>query len=263
MKVAVISTAPTCGKSVFIEILASVYSRSQGRDACIFSTGNAKDNLELIDVYQDNKELNNPHVLRAMLNNSENDKTLQNYGVQSGDEHVFIFDILNAAMEQEDKEEFLLEAIDKIPADLTLIEICGDVESSINRRVMDICDCSLILMDTSLKGIRMLNETYAKLPAGAMRVNSAVVMSKLNPAVASDKKMSSLMKATQACLYKFPYNTTVAKLAIDGRLDKVAYNIIIGDNEVVGLRVTMLEIMQYLFDTQKRKVIREIAKWYK
>jgi hypothetical protein len=64
-------------------------------------------------------------------------------------------------------------------------------------------------------------------------------------------------------LYKFPRSSALAKLAYNGELDKAAYNIIVGDYELVNFRVPMLEIMQFLFDAPNRKIIRGIDRWYK
>jgi hypothetical protein len=264
MKVAVISVVPTCGKSTFIETLGGVYSRSQGRDVAVFSTGDAKDIIELITNYATNDVLDSPYMLKAMVENSNDDaKELLNYGVQAGDEHVFIYDILNSTMAQNEKEDFLIDAIEKVPVDLTLIEISGDINSELNERVLGICDCCLLLMEQSPRGIRKLNETISKLKNPAFKYNRAIVVSKHDATVSSDKRLADQMKVSVQNLYKFPRSSALAKLAYNGELDKAAYNIIVGDYELVNFRVPMLEIMQFLFDAPNRKIIRGIDRWYK
>ena len=55
----------------------------------------------------------------------------------------------------------------------------------------------------------------------------------------------------------------LAKLAYNGELDKAAYNIIVGDYELVNFGTPMLEMMRFLFDAPNRKIIRGVDKWYK
>lgn len=264
MKVAVISTVPTCGKTTLIEVLGSVYSRSQGRDVVVFTTGEAKDNFEQVTNITANAALDNPYVFKAMVENSGLDaKELLNYGFQAGDEHVFMYDILGSSMGKSEKEEFLLEAIETVPADLTLIEIHGDINSELNLKVLRKCDCCLILTEQSPRGLRLLAKTLNEITIPAMKYNHAIVISKCDPIVASDKKMADQLKTTVQALYKFPRSSVLAKLAYNGQLDRAAYNIIVGDYELVNLRTPMLEIMQFIFDAPNRKVIRGVEKWYK
>lgn len=264
MKVAVISAVPTCGKSTLIEVLGGVYSRSQGREVVVFSTGDARENISIVSNYGSNTNLDNPYIIKSMVENAGEDKNeLLNYGIQAGDEHVFIFDIMNSVMPKEDKEEFLLNAIKTIPADLTLIEICGDVTDELNKKVMNLCDCSIVLTDPSQKGIKALNDVTKKLPAGNMQLNRAIVLSRLNPIVVSDKKFSEKSGLKMVNIFKFPYSPIVGKLAFDGELDKICYNILVGEHEVVNFRAPIQELMEFLFDTPKRKIIRSIDRWYR
>lgn len=265
MRVAVISVVPTLGKSTLIEVLGGTFSRSQGRDVVVFTTGNANDNIDIItNTVPKNTHLDGPYVVKAMIENeTENPKSLLNYGTQAGDERVFYYDILNAVMSDADKEEFLLNAIDRIPADLTLVEICGDVESELNKKVMNLCDCAIILVDTSTKCIKAYKDLMPKLPKGNMQLNVALVMSKVNPAVTSDKKFAEKIGKKTSDIYKFPYSPVLAKSAFDGELDRVIYNIIQADAEVVNLRMPMQELMEFMFNTPTRRVVRSIDRWYK
>lgn len=264
MKVAVLSAVPTCGKSVLIEVLGGVYSRSQGREVVVFTTGDANDNINMITCHGRNSALDNPHILKAMVDNAGDDSaSLLNYGAQAGDEHVYIFDILNAAMAQGEREDFLFNAIDKIPADLTLIEICGDVNSPLNKRILDICDCSLILTEQSMKSAICLVKMIESMPASKAKVNRAVVLSKFDGQVSSDKKFAEKIGTKSQFLYKFPYNYQVGKLSFNGELDRICYNIVNGDHEVVNFRRPIQDLMEFLFNSETRKVVRSIDRWFK
>lgn len=264
MKVAVLSAVATCGKSTTISILGGVYSRSQGRDVVIFNTGDATDNLEIVSRYERNGSLDNPHIVKSMIDTAgEDSSSLLNYGTQAGDEHVYIYDVMNAAMSIREKEEFLIAAIRKVPADLTLVEISGNPCSDLNKKVLNECDCSIVLCGTTNKDCRRLVKLIESLPNCKAKINRAIVMSKYDAAVCSDKRFAEKLGLKVHQIFKFPYNPQAAKLAFNGELDRICYSIISGDYEVVNFRKPCQDLMEFLFDSETRKVIRSIDRWYK
>lgn len=264
MKVAVLSAVSTCGKSTLIEILGGVYSRSQGRDVVVFNTGDANDNIDMITCLNKNAALDNPHIVKSMIDNAGDDASnLLNYGAQAGDEHVYIYDVMNAAMSQPEKEEFLTSAISKVPADLTLIEISGSLKSPINKKVLEMCDCSIVLTEHSIKSCKRVQKVFENMPACKAKVNHAVVLSKYDATVTSDKKFAERIGLKSQAIFKFPYNSQATKLAFNGELDRICYKVIIGDYEVTNLRKPVQDLMEFLFNSETRKVIRSIDRWYR
>lgn len=264
MKVAVISAVPTLGKTCLTELLGGVYSRSQGRDTVIFSTGNAHDLVEMVTVADHNEQLDNPYIVKAMIDNADDDaKELLNYGTRAGDERVFIYDFMKMAMEEGERIDFLVTAIDRVPADLTLIEICGDITSDVNTRVLQECDCSLILVDTSRKSNRALIDLFDTLPSGKCKDNIAIIIGKADNTIVSDKKFAEAIGLKSQQILRVPYNPVVGRMAYNGMLDKICYEIIFGKFEVSNLRRPMQDIMEFIFDTDKRKVVRSMDRWYK
>lgn len=263
MKVAVISPEQMSGKSAFIATLAGVYSRSQHQDVAILSTGDAADNIEIVDTPIRNDDITNVYVFKSIVQTSDtNDKSLLNYGIRQGGEHVYIYNIMANAMEQEDKEELFLDTMNKLPTRLTLVEIATPIDDKFTQSVIMQCDCILILIDTSLKSFRTIGDFVQKLPE-MIRGNIGYVISKSDQSVASDKAIEKITGIKIHQLYKFPYSPVVAKLAFNGELDRIAYNIVVGDFEVTQFRVKMQEIMEFIFDSGKRKIIRSIDKWYR
>lgn len=273
MKAAVISLAQTYGKTTYMSVLAGVFSRSQKKSVVILSTGNAKDNIDIIDCPIRNADVANPYILKSMVEAAErNDESLLNYGVRQGAENVFIFDILGSSMAQNEKEEFFITALNKLPSTLTLVEICGDYRSEFNRRVIAECDCCLALLDTSQKSIGMVpgfNKFLKEIDAADKDGLSdkaetvAYVLSKYDPNVMGEKKLVKQTGIASSGLLKFYYIPALQRYALNGELDKIAYDIIIGVNEVVQLRMALYEAMCYLFDSKNRKIVREISRWYK
>lgn len=264
MKVAVLSAVSTSGKSTLIEILGGVYSRSQGRDVVVFSTGDATDNLEMVTCDMKSNSLDNPHILKSMVDNAGDDaSSLLNYGTQAGDEHVYIYDIMNAAMTPAEKEDFLIAAIRKIPADLTLVEICGNPASRINKNALAECDCSIIVTGAANKDCRRLIKTIEDVPNCKAKINRAIVLTKYDDHVCSDKRYAEKIGLKSQNIFKFPYSWQAAKLSFNGELDKICYKVIIGDYEVVNFRKPCQDLMEFLFNTETRKVIRSIDRWFR
>ena len=263
MKVAVISLGSTLGKTCFCETLGSVYSRTQGRTCAIFSTGDAIDNIEIVNIPVKDDNLVNPYVAKTQIESSDkgNEATF-NYGLQAGDERVYIFNIMGCAMDLSEKEEFLVAGINKVPASLTLVEIRGDIDSETNRLILKECDTCLCLVDTSLKTFRTLPDFIKKLPY-KLQNNVGYVISRYDEKIISDKELSKKSGIEMKRMLKFPYSPIVARLAHNGTLDKISYEIVVGNAEVTQFRVKMQEIMEYIFNAPNRKIVREISKWYK
>lgn len=263
MKVAVISAAPTLGKTTLCQLLAGVFSRSQGREAVILTTGDARDNLEVITKYGSSVMIDSPHIFKAMLTSAGEDKReLYDYATQAGEEKVYIFDIMSSSMSQEDREDMFIETIKTLPAPLTLIEIAGDYKSEFNQKVLSMCDCALVLIDQSKKGIRDYDKLHLSLN-GPLKLNHCVILAQYNNNIASDKKFQEITKIPTRNTYKFPYMPILKKLSFNEELEKVPYEIVHANSEVVELRTHMQELMSYMFDSPNRKVIRGIDKWYK
>lgn len=267
MKVAVLSVVPTCGKSVLIELLAGVYTRSQGKLAAVFSTGDAQDNIELIESEaSDDLTLDSPYVVRAALEGGIDQKdkfSILSYGTRAGDENVYVFDILGSKMAEEDKEEFFLTAIERIPVELTLIEICGDPKSEFNTKVLSACDCSIVLIDQSKKGLRKLLTYFDGMDIPAVRDNHAICVSRFDPDVSSDKKLATLTGLPQKSIYKLYELPIIKKYALDGNLDRIVYNIVHGDAIGIQQRQPIMDLMKFIYDTDDRKIIREYDRWFK
>ena len=98
---------------------------------------------------------------------------------------------------------------------------------------------------------------------GVLSNNSGIVLTRHDPNVLSDKAMKGLINLDVSNILRFPYSPVVQKMSFNKQLDRIAYMIVQGDPSVQQFRMPMLEIMQYLFDTDKRKIIRGMDKWSK
>lgn len=264
MKVGVLSLGQSMGKTHFISVLSGVFSRSQQRSVAILSTGSAVDNIEIVDVKVRDDDVGNALIFRSMLNAAEKgDKSLFDYGLRQGDENVFIFDVLNNSMEDYAKHEFFLECMDKLPADLIMIEIVGDYKDPWNQEVLKNCDCYFALIDTSKKGLRLAANYRANETPSIVR-RTAFVLSRYNPVTIGEKKIHKTTNIPQAVLFQWPYNVQISKMGYDGVLNNAAYDMINGSGTtLIPLREKMQECMQFMFDSPARKIIRDIDRWSK
>ena len=261
VKVGVISLGDNLGKSCFIATLAGVYSRSQAKSVAILSTESARDNIDLVDIKVKDEDSGNGYVFRSILNASPSgDKGLFSYGLRQGDEDVYIYDVMNVAMDERAKKEFLLECLEKLPADLTFLEIKGNHDTDWNRELMSRCDCFIVLFDVSQKGLKAITKFRDEENLSVIQ-RTAFVLAKYDPAIVGIKKIHKTTGLSNKALFQWPYNVQICKLAYDGILDQAAYSIIIGEANVLDLRERMAEFMRFMFDSPTRKIIREVDKW--
>lgn len=263
MKVAVLSTAPGLGKTYLLATLAGVYARSQRKSAAILSTGNIMDNIDIIDsggVKDASEEL---YVFKSILDNTiDRNEELLNFGVRQGLENVYIYDTMHAKIDWEEMKEFFIDSMKKIPVDLTLVEVTADCPSDLKDLIMSNCDCFLMLTDLSQKGLKALKEFTETAPP-AVTFRTGFVISKYDTRVTTEKKISTFTTLDVKRMMYFPYNVAIARLALNGILDQAAYNLVSGDPELIPIRMRILELMQFIFDTDKRKIIRGVDKWSK
>lgn len=264
MRVAVLSVVPTLGKTTFCSILAGVFSRSQNREAAIFSTGSARDNIETVEVRVKQEELANAHTFKAMVDAAEKrDRELLHYGVRQGDDNVFIYNIMDSIMEEDDKFDLLKTAMGKIPTDLILVEIEGDPNSDFNKKVIAECDCSIILFTTSYKSMQKVKEIYGNLSL-AEKKSCGFLCSMYNSTIISEKALSKQINIPMENIMYFPYSNLIQKMGIEQQVDYAAYKIAIGQEPALLIfRQRIQEVMQHLFDSPTRKIIRGLDKWYK
>lgn len=263
MKVAVLSPESMSGKSTLAAILGGVYAHSQGKICAVLSTGDLVDNTEIAQTDFIKNDASNPYIFKSMLASAQkNDQSLFDYGIRMGGENVFFFDILSAKMDEVDKEETFYDCIKKVPADLTIVEICGDWKSDFNQECMKLCDCYLVLFTHSHKSFRILKK-FREEQTEDFLSRAAFVCSKYNPAVISEKALSASVGIPIANLFGFPHNVAIQSYAMKSQIDKLAYSIIVADYEVQNVRMKIMEMMQFIFDSSDRKVIKEIAKWFR
>lgn len=264
MKIAVISQEQTSGKSSLMCLLGGIFSRSQSKNVAILSTGSAQENMNIVDMRDTSKELRSIHVFRALLASDAISGTeLFDYGFRQGEENVFIYDIMGTVMDEDDKKSLFMEALNKLPADLTLVEIKGDIKEPFNYKVINACDAVLYVFNHSKISIENVRKYIDDPKLTSIAVRTGYVCAKYDRNVVGEKKLGTLMKMNARNILLFPYNSVVAKKALDGDLSSIVYNVMKGDNEVLVLRSKFLEIMQYLFDTDRFKYVRGIDEWFK
>lgn len=263
VKVGVISLGENLGKSHLIATLAGVYSRSQNRNVSILSTGSAEDNMDLVDIKVKDVSVSNAYVFKSILGASDKgDLSLFNYGFKQGNEGVYIFDIMNTSFDKIDLREFFVECMDKIPANLTLVEIKGDYDTDWNREILSLCDCYIVLFDASIKGLKALTK-FRETESLLTIQKSAFVLAKYDPAIISIKKIHKTTGISNKELFQWPYNVQVCKYGLEGILDRAAYGVTTGEPNLIELRERLAELMRFMFDSPTRKVIKEVNKWSK
>ena len=260
MKVGILSVVPTSGKTTLMELLAGVFTISQRRTAALFSTGDLSDFTSSVET---NEISTKPQadVVKAMIESSAGDRLLLDYGTRIGMENVFLYNILGAEMDDDDKIQFLTDAINAVPVDLTLVEITGDPFSYINQNVLKQLDCCFILVYPCWKAINEFREFIKKLPNCMAVDNYMAVAAMIDPRSIGDKKFASLLGIKLEDMLRYPELDVLPKEALAVHLDACCEKIVAGDPQYVQLRQPIYEMMSYIFDTNTYSIIRPIEKW--
>ena len=262
MKVGILSAVPMCGKTTLMELLAAVFTISQGRTAALFSTGDLSDLVNSVETIDPDTKAK-PDIVRTMIETSPGDKLLLDYGTKIGMENVYLYDVLGAEMEEEDKIDFLTKAIDSVPVDLTVVEFTGDLTSEINRRLFQEMDCSLFLVYPCWKAISNYRRIWGQMPVCPAFHNTKTVAAMIDPKSIGDKKMATMLGVKVQDVMKFQENDLIPKEALAVHLDACAQKIVNGDPQWVMFRMPFYEIMHFIFDPPTGgSVIRPIEKWY-
>lgn len=264
MKVAVISQGQTSGKTCFISLLAGIFSRSQNKNVAILSTGDVEENFEIVEVKDRNKSLRSIHVFEALLSSDAIEtRELFDYGYRVGQENVFLYDLMGSAMDESQLKDLFMQTLERVPADLTLVEIKGSIKEEFNREILKKCDAILYLFNVSKVSIRLVQD-YVKNEDADLTRKTGYICSMYDRNALGESKLSKLLGMNARNIMLFPYNSVVQKESLDGTLDSIVYYIMKGQNEVIGLRSKFLEIMQYLFDIPgKYRYIREVNEWFR
>ena len=263
MKVAVISKDGTAsvGKKSFIISLASTFSKTQRKRVTVMATDSMKSMLDMVEQKTKPTGAMSMTVYKALLENAAlDDNEIQDYGIRIGVEEVFAFDIFGSTMSRGDLEKLFITTLSKIKTDLTLINVIGDHESMFNKRVLDECDVVLYAFNASKEAFSDVLD-YLKGLSYEQQIKTGCICLRYDDRVISEKKMSSMIQKNARNLMVFPYNVVIAKLGIDGELNRIAELVMRGEPETIKLRSRLLEVMSYLFDSSGRKYIKEVSQW--
>lgn len=262
-RIAICSPESTSGKSTFIGLLAGVYSRSHGRRVAIVSTGDIKDNKEMISIDYHNEVLANPHTIKAVLENGlDNPDDILNYGAKQGREDVFIFDLVSDKIDESEQDDYFKRCVSQIPSDLMLVEIKGDIHSDLNKAALESCDAAIVLFKQSKPSIRKCREFQEEVRSIKPGIATMLCCNEFDPIVITEKNLDKKVMTKSSCL-KVPFNMTIRKACMDGSLDRLCYDIIAGEGNVLPIRIRMYEILHWMLDDNSVKIVKEVDKWFR
>ncbi len=264
MKVAVISNNPgQVGKSSFILLLASLFARTQRKQVTVLSTGSLAEMYAQAAIDNRGQESKSINVYSAFIRAAavSNDSVLD-YANRIGSEEVYTLDIFSAAIKLEDMQELFLTTLNAIKTELILVEIAGDINTEFNHTVMNECDVVLNVFNAtrqSMEAVKKYTEEYDE----RVVARTGFVCQKYDAKGLGEKRIASTAGINIRNMMVVPYNTVVIKKCFEGELNTIAKAITEGNSEVISLRIKLLEVMQYLFDSDKYKYIKGPSEWYR
>lgn len=264
MKVAIIGkNNEDVGKSSLIIMLASLFSRTQRKDVAVFSTGSMDMLQAMATVDTQSNKVKTVGVYKALLESATiRNKEILDYGTRMGDEYVYLFDLFSSVMSKRDSEELFISTINKVKVDMVLVEVVGDINDDFNQRVIKDCDAIFYMFEQSrqsMNAVKEFRENYDK----HIVARTGYICSKYQPDAVSGKRLLNFAGIHERETIFIPYMPYIIKHCIEGDLDVIAKRICSCEPEVLPVRIKLLEIMQYLFDTPSYKYIKDQTNWFK
>ncbi len=262
MKVAVISeNGRPSGKTTFCLCLGMLFAMTQGKTSVIFSNGKMDDLFNSVKNKKDKSLLTSVSVLQSVLQSSSDVvQDILDYGVHIGGEQFYAYDLFDSTYDLPYLYETLSMAMRRVKVDLILVEVQGDYRAEEQKRILMESDAVLYLFEPSLKAIAAAKDYHENMPE-YIEKRTGYICSKYDSFVTSEKAIAKQVGITVRNLMLFPYNSNLAKEALLGTLDTVPRYIAIGRPEVMNLRIKLVEVMQYLFDSARVKYIKDQTKW--
>lgn len=262
MIIAVMSEQSTqVGMSSFISLLGSFYAKTQHRKVAILTTGDIHDIMQLNDVKESKELVKSINVYRAIAtSNVITDDELFDYGYRLGKEEVFAFENPGGELTIDKQVDSFKEILRRIHAGMTLVEIKGDLNSPINASILAIADVRLYVFNHSRQGMALAKH-YRETSSKEAVQRTGFVCLKYDRNVCSEKTIAATLGESIKRVMIVPYNSLIAKKCLDGTLNTMATLIATGNAEAINLRPKLLEVLQYIYDTQTRKVIKGVGEW--
>lgn len=263
MRIAVVSDTKQVGKTCIMELLGSVFARSQQRTVCLLSTSRLNSLFSYADVEKNSDKMRNPSVLKVLVEGGKlagND--ILNYAYRIGKEEVYAFDTYDSSMTAKDSNGLLLHLLGGVKTDLTIVEVTGKLDNPFNKEVLKNVDAVLYVFTQSyesIEGVKAYIETYKD----TLYPRTCFVCNKYDEMVCGDKKLMALTGLKLMSLIVMPYNSTIMSYCLDGKLASLSKYIVSGFAEVINLRMKLLEMMQFFFDTGSHKYIKGVNEWNK
>ena len=263
MKVAVISEQPQVGRSSFSILLGTVFSRTQMKKSVIFPTNPADELFMLAEPKDVKTSAKSVSVYQAMIGTAAvEDKHLYDYAYRIGEEETYIFDIYGSTMRRSDLNELFHKTLKRVDAELTIIDVSADVKDEETLEILRNVDVILYCFTTNEKSYKAVREYITTVEPNITRRTGYVCLKHDKQAV-SDKQVSKEIGIKLREIMFIPYNSVVIKEGLNHNLHSLAKFIAGGHTEVLNLRIRLLEVMQFLFDSGRFKYIKGVNEWHK
>lgn len=262
MNIAVISNQETqLGTSCFIELLASVFARTQRQRVAILSTGDIKDMYEYVEIKDKASLLRSVSVFQTMVQSSiVSDEEIWDYGTRLGEEEVFAFDVKLNSITDELQIPVYEEALNRIKAVMKIIEVVGSLDNPLNKHILENANVILYVFPHAARPMKKVAD-YVKNGDPIYLKKMGFVCLKYDRNVIAEKAIANELGIDQKKLMSIPYNSTIPKECINGTLNTLSKYIAKGHMEVLNLRPALLAVMRFVYASKSKKIIKGENEW--
>lgn len=251
------------GRSSIIMITSSVYSITQNNRVAILSTGDISNFRKSIQISDNTSPSRSTSVYKSMLTSGQlKPEEVMDFGSKIGKEEVYLFDIFSTSLDVTDVNDIFISTLSLLRRELVFVELQGNLDDEFNQAVIDECDAILFIFTPDHKSIESIKTLSETLPKKILR-KSGFMCNKYDRDVISEKHLAKLIGIDVKNVLIMPDNKQVKKLSLSGELNKIGMSIVLGEGEVLDMRIRVKEFMSYLFDTKAHKIIKGVEQWHK
>lgn len=256
MKVAVISTQSSAGKTSIMITLGAVLAKLKRRHVYYMSTGT------LVNFFRPYPESDivrwgRPAELSNAINSNDIGlaEALTVSLTQYGDYPICSFDDSTPTDRKADIYGGLPKLIGNM--DLALLEVANDTPYDLAKAMIDKSNLVLIIAEQSMNTVQDIKDVIAKYD---LKDNYRVIINKYDANISSLKSIESMMKLPKGSkLISIPYNPTLAKYMDQRMYHNAIPKIVKAEAGFTGIRAGIYEILKTIYSGVK--YIPEVSEW--
>lgn len=240
----------------------NIYNRASGGKESLYVTNKSLQEMLTIQNFPESNVVveKSIAVITAIATGDDlGSSSISTYSYRPRNTPSHYYDLFSTTVSFSTAKEEMMSVVDKFKAKLVIMDLNGGIENEDTKQLVDECDVTLLVFSPIADEIRRVAEYYSSLTADE-KVRVKLICNKWVDS--SDKKvLQEALKLKATSIFFFPYNGNITRAMYESRAEILTPLIIKGQDMCLNIRAPLKEILSFICDTPKSKVIREVSKW--